>query len=101
LAAASFWIYLVHHPILGLVQLDLKWLVPGANPVAKTAAAFLIASGFSLLSYEGLVRRTALGRLLGFSWEAPSKRDQYESVLSIDSLKAGHAAADEMTHKAA
>ncbi len=87
LAAASFWIYLVHHPILGLVQLDLKLLVPGSYPVAKTAAAFLIASGFSLLSYEGLVRRTELGRWLGFSWEAPSKRDQYESILSIDSLQ--------------
>ncbi len=83
LAAASFWIYLVHHPILGLVHLDLKWLVPGMNAVAKTAAAFLITSGVSLLSYEGLVRRTALGRLLGFSWEAPSTSEQDERVLPI------------------
>lgn len=101
LAAASFWIYLVHHPILGLVQLDLKWLVPGAYPVAKMAAAFLIASGLSLLSYEGLVRRTALGQLLGFSWKAPSMRDQNESVLSIDSLPAEHSPVDKETRKAA
>jgi hypothetical protein len=65
------------------------------------AAAFLIASGLSLLSYEGLVRRTALGRLLGFGWEAPSICDQNESVLSIDSLPAEHSSVDKETRKAA
>lgn len=101
LAAASFWIYLIHHPLLGLVQLDLKWLVPGAYPVAKTTAAFLIVSGISLLSYEGFVRRTALGRWLGFSWEAPSQRDQNEIVLSINSLERQDVSQDEETRKAA
>jgi glucan biosynthesis protein C len=66
LAAASFWIYIVHHPILGLVHLDLKWMFPDVSPVVKTFATFTITSGVSLLTYEGLVRRTALNRWLGF-----------------------------------
>ncbi|EMI15979.1 acyltransferase 3 [Rhodopirellula maiorica SM1] len=73
LAAASFWIYLVHHPILGLVHIDLKQWMPATNPSLKMAAAFCIAVGLSLLSYEGLVRRTRLGRMLGMQWTPPTQ----------------------------
>lgn len=87
LAAASFWVYLVHHPLLGLVHLDLKWMLPGASPVVKTVAAFAIASGLSLLLYEGLIRRTALGRTLGFSWEAgPSQDLRSGSPQAVDEI---------------
>lgn len=75
LAAASVWVYIVHHPILGLVHLDLKWLLPGVSPLVKIMATFLITCGVSLLTYEGFVRRTALNRWLGFRpnpWSAPS-----------------------------
>ncbi len=72
LAAASFWVYIVHHPILGLVHIDLKFVMPTASPVLKTCLAFLITSGLCLASYEGLVRKTKLGRWLGMAWEFPS-----------------------------
>ena len=68
LAAASFWIYIVHHPILGLTQLDLKLLFPGISPLLKVTLCFATACCLSLLTYESLVRTTAFGRLLGFQW---------------------------------
>ena len=75
LAAASFWVYIVHHPVVGLVHIDLKWLVPGLPTVLKVSIAFATTSLFCLLTYEGLVRKTWLGRLLGFSWEIPSSEN--------------------------
>lgn len=71
LSAASFWIYIVHHPILGLVHIDLKLLLPSVSPVVKTLMAFVVTSGLCLATYEVFVRRTALGRWLGFGWELP------------------------------
>ena len=71
LGAASFWIYVVHHPFMGLIHTDLKWLLPGAAPAVKSLIAWVTCAGFSLLLYEGLVRKTALGRWLGFAWSIP------------------------------
>jgi glucan biosynthesis protein C len=71
LAAASFWVYLVHHPIVVLVQQDLKWLLPAASPILKAVLSTGLTTVVSLLTYETLVRRTWLGRLLGFSWMMP------------------------------
>lgn len=73
LAAASFWIYMVHHPLLGLIHTDLKWWFPNANPLMKLAAAFVVASTVSIATYEVWVRRSALGRLLGFQWQMPER----------------------------
>lgn len=76
LAAASFWIYLVHHPVLGLVHIDLKFLLPGVPAAVKAVVAGTVALAVSLLTYEGLVRRTRLGRWLGMTFEfAPSGAD--------------------------
>lgn len=72
LAAASFWVYLVHHPVLGLVHIDLKYLLPGVPAALKAVAAGLIALSVSLLTYEGLVRRSTLGRWLGMTFEFSS-----------------------------
>ena len=72
LAAASFWVYLVHHPLLGLAHIDLKWLLPTAPPVLKMALAFSVSLAVSLITYEVLVRKTALGQMLGFGWKSPS-----------------------------
>jgi peptidoglycan/LPS O-acetylase OafA/YrhL len=94
LAAASFWVYLVHHPIIGLVHLDLKWMLPSASPIFKTAAAFTIAGGVCLLTYEGLVRGTALGRLLGLGWELPPSREDEGKVISLDSAGREKSAVD-------
>lgn len=75
LAAASFWIYLVHHPVLGLVHIDLKYLLPGVPAAVKAVASGLIALTVSLLTYEGFVRRTMLGRWLGMTFEFASLGD--------------------------
>ena len=71
LAAASFWIYLVHHPLLGLVHTDLKVLLPETAPLLKTLIAFSISTLVSLLMYESMIRKTWLGNKLGFAWQFP------------------------------
>jgi hypothetical protein len=60
----------------------------------KTALAFTITSGVCLLSYEGLARRTALGRWLGFSWQPPSASDDQGTVISIDASASDQSASD-------
>ena len=72
LAAASFWVYLVHHPLVAIVHQDLKWLWPQASPILKAVLSTGLTAAVSLLTYEGLVRTTRLGRLLGFSWTMSS-----------------------------
>jgi peptidoglycan/LPS O-acetylase OafA/YrhL len=90
LAAASFWVYMVHHPILGLVHIDLKWMLPSWSPALKVALAFSVTLLCSLATYEVWVRQTSLGRLLGLQWQIPrSRRAATESVggddvISID-----------------
>lgn len=61
-AAASYWIYLVHFPVVGLVQVGLSTL-PGPAYV-KYAAVFGTAMLVSLFSYERVVRHTIIGRWL-------------------------------------
>ncbi|MBX3443968.1 MAG: acyltransferase family protein [Planctomyces sp.] len=61
-AEASFWMYLVHHPLAGLCQLAL--LPVSAPPAAKFAATLGIAVWLSLATYAAFVRKTWIGRLL-------------------------------------
>jgi glucan biosynthesis protein C len=61
-AAASFWMYLVHHPIVGLTQLAL--LRSSLGPDARFAVAFASGVWLSLASYAVFVRGTWLGNLL-------------------------------------
>jgi peptidoglycan/LPS O-acetylase OafA/YrhL len=93
LAAGSFWVYIVHHPILGLVHLDLKWMLPGISPIAKTLVAFIVTSGVCLLTYEGFARRTALGRWLGFSMEFPSSANETGDTISVGDPRSRESAA--------
>jgi len=59
LADSSYWIYLVHMPILGLIEADL-FLVPGhALWKAPSVLALTLAIGFG--SYQCLVRHSAIG----------------------------------------
>lgn len=74
LAAASFWIYLVHHPVLGLLQIDMKWLLPETTPLLKVSIGWVSSVLISLVTYEVWVRKTALGALLGFGYSLPSER---------------------------
>jgi len=63
LAEASFWLYLAHLPVVGLLQVALLQApVPTALKFAATLATTL---ALGLASYHVLVRRTALGRFLG------------------------------------
>ncbi|MGH7127137.1 MAG: acyltransferase family protein, partial [Planctomycetaceae bacterium] len=62
LAEASFWVYLVHHPLVGLLQLDLAGAA--LSPLVKFLIVTGGALGLSLLTYEALVRETWLGALL-------------------------------------
>jgi len=72
LAASSYWGYLVHLPVIGAVGLLLRdWAAPfEAKMLVNIAMTTLIC----LLSYEGLVRRTVIGRLLGAPRAEPRKR---------------------------
>ena len=59
---ASFWIYLVHHPLVALAHVDLaltRW-----PPPLQFTLAFVSPLLLALASYEVLVRRTWLGMLL-------------------------------------
>ncbi|MEM9825246.1 MAG: acyltransferase [Planctomycetota bacterium] len=64
LASASLWVYLVHHPLVGLVHLSLRWLAPQTMPVIQCVVAFSLATLVSLLTYEVLARRSRLGAWL-------------------------------------
>lgn len=88
-AAASFWIYLVHHPIVGLIHIDAKWWLPAVSPAVKTVAVLIISTALSLLTYESLVRRTAFGRLLGMAWEPPAQTRDRSSVDHVQVVPIG------------
>lgn len=66
-AGASFWIYLVHHPVVGLVQIDLKWLMPTMSPLVKSSLVTTITIAWALASYEWLIRTRAAGRWIGLT----------------------------------
>ncbi len=73
LAEASLWIYLIHHPIVGLVQIDLKHLVPGLSPFAKSILVLAISSALAIASYETLIRRTRFGHWIGLTSKPPQQ----------------------------
>ena len=97
LAAASFWVYIVHHPIIGLVHLDLKWMLPNLPSSLKVVGAFAVTCTFSLMIYESFVRRTAFGRLLGFAWEFPKTTAKpAPHLLSIERHRASESVAERL-----
>jgi glucans biosynthesis protein C len=63
LADASYWVYLVHLPILFTIQYRLLDVTGGWQ--MKFAVSVLATALFSLGSYQLLVRNTFLGKLLG------------------------------------
>jgi peptidoglycan/LPS O-acetylase OafA/YrhL len=62
LAEASFWLYLIHHPLVALLHIDLA-LVNWPSEI-KFALASSAAVVVSLGMYESFVRHTQLGVLL-------------------------------------
>lgn len=73
LADSSYWIYLTHMPILGLIQVDL-YHVPGSAlwkfPLVLTGTLAL-----GLASYQTLVRYTPIGTGLHGRRERPSRKE--------------------------
>ncbi|SFH86385.1 acyltransferase family protein [Planctomicrobium piriforme] len=69
LSQASFWIYLVHHPLVGLLHVDLKLM--DWSPELECLITTLVSLGLSLAMYEVLVRRTWVGQLLNGYREPP------------------------------
>ncbi len=69
-AEASFWMYLVHHPLAGLTQLAL--LNAPWPPLAKFLLSFAIPVALSLASYALFVRGGILGRLLNGQGQSQS-----------------------------
>jgi peptidoglycan/LPS O-acetylase OafA/YrhL len=59
LADSSYWIYLCHLPVLGLVQLGL--FTVQAPALLKFVGTLGITMGLGLASYQVLVRHTAIG----------------------------------------
>ncbi len=66
-AAASFWIYLIHHPLVGLVQLDLYVLQTPINAVTKSIIATGLACVIGTMTYRWWIHETRLGAWLGLS----------------------------------
>src|SRR5262249_53680129 len=62
LADGSYWIYLVHMPILGLIQLDL-YRVPG-HALWKAPLVLAGTLAIGLGTYQTLVRYTVVGTAL-------------------------------------
>jgi peptidoglycan/LPS O-acetylase OafA/YrhL len=70
LAESSFWIYLAHLPIVGLIQMD---LIDAPIPTfAKFALTLGLTLGLGLGSYLVLVRGSKLGRFLNGGQSRPS-----------------------------
>ena len=59
---ASFWLYLFHHPAVGLAQVALHG--SGMPAVVKFLLVWLCALALSLLTYAAFVHRTWIGTLL-------------------------------------
>jgi len=62
LSEASFWIYLFHHPVVGLMHVDLD-SVPWSSDM-KFLLSWAGATAVCLLTYQVFVRQTWIGRLL-------------------------------------
>jgi len=69
LADSSYWIYLCHLPIVGLVQISL--FAVQAPAMLKFLAALGISMGLGLASYQVLVRYTTIGIWLHGRRERP------------------------------
>ena len=59
LADSSYWIYLIHMPILGLIQLNL-YRIPG-HALWKIPVVLIVTLGIGFASYQTLVRHTRIG----------------------------------------
>jgi len=75
LAAASFWIYLLHHPVVGLSHIALKFGLPGMNSSVKWLSAATLG----------------LGIAWSLHWLATMRSDRIAATGSSTSLEPDHA----------
>lgn len=81
-AGAAFWVYLVHHGLLGAVHLLLD--NQELDAATKFALSAAIVTALSLLSYELLVRQTWLGRLLNGGRRRETHAEQPDTLPAED-----------------
>ena len=96
LAAASFWLYIVHQPLMGLIHLDLKLLWPAGSPVVKLGVSLCLSTGTSLLLYETVCRR-----LPGVSGWLGFKHLSRQESLATGNANSHLATDDSVTRRAA
>lgn len=80
-AEASFWIYLFHHPVVGLTHVTLSPLA--ISTVAKFGVTMVSGLVLPLLTYQAFVRRTRLGALLTGQPLAGDRRARGADVLPL------------------
>jgi hypothetical protein len=84
-AQASFWIYLLHHPVAGLLHVDLDMMnLPAA---IEWLLAAIVSMAVCLMSYELGVRRTWVGVLLNGRRDGSSGAAAGEPPVSIPDEK--------------
>lgn len=71
LAAAGFWVYLIHHPLVALLHLDLKLLLPDASPEIKWGITLTASLGLCLASYQVCVRGNRFAAKIGIDLVSP------------------------------
>lgn len=84
-AGASFWVYLVHHPLVALIQIALDRV--RLLPEAKFVTVLLAAAGLSLLSYHFCVRSTWIGLMLNGGARSPRSDKPAVAPLSPNRLE--------------
>lgn len=87
-AAASFWIYLVHHPLVGLIQFDLYVLRIPIDAVSKSLIATTLACVIGTLTYRWWFHETRVGVWLGLSNRKPALRrtDEQSAIIALPQL---------------
>lgn len=66
---ASYWVYLVHYPLV--LALHVAFATVAAPALAKYLIVLSLTFGLALISFVVLVRRTGLGPWLGVRMQAP------------------------------
>ncbi|QJW89552.1 acyltransferase family protein [Spirosoma taeanense] len=80
-ADASYWVYLIHVPICVWIQ---TLLIPVEAPaLVKFGVVLLVTAFVSLLSYDLLVRGTAIGRWLNGRSELPLWRQWFSAPVRV------------------
>lgn len=87
---ASFWIYLFHHPVVGLVQGDLHSLP--LSPLAKFACTMTVTTVLCLLTYSAFVKGTWVGSILSGRRPALRQNDENAAITLPEAQDARRAA---------